>query len=397
MPLPGRTPQSIANLISDPAYSLPESGRYWQITAADGDVIASRSLFDTVLAIQPAPSDRIAFQNVTGPDGELRVAVQAIHLDSGGAWTVMVGQSLATLSDERSQLRQSLIAAFLLVSMLGIGNAMLQTSAILRPIANLRRDILNRWDSAEKLNPSAYPTEVAPLVSDISALLQRNHDMFDRTRQQGADLAHALKTPSAILRNELAMLASSGNQVGVAVEALDRIDSQILRSLARLRAVNAGAMAMPQTEVKRSVERLARLFRSLPDAELKTFEFRVDQNHKVAMDHHDLEEVIGNMLENAFRWCRKQVVLTSTMSKDVVVLRLEDDGPGIADLDRPEAMRPGGRLDQQPKGTGLGLAIAHDLVAAYGGTLELGKSATLGGLSVTIALPVRSPFTKNAG
>jgi signal transduction histidine kinase len=213
--------------------------------------------------------------------------------------------------------------------------------------------------------------------------------MFDRTRKQGADLAHALKTPSAILRNELERFKEGGCDTKAALDALDRIDAQILRSLARLRAVNAAAIALPQTHVRPSVERLARLFRSLPEGRDTEFDFTVAKGHQVAMDHHDLEEVIGNLLENAFRWRRKTVHLSTALAADIVTIRIEDDGPGIDAENREEALRAGGRLDERPKGTGLGLAIARDLVEAYGGRLDLGWSERLGGLCVSLALPAK--------
>ncbi len=387
----GPDAEAIGIFLSDPAYDLPESGRYWQING-DGGVLSSRSLFDTTLAAPANASDAPAFANALGPDGPIRIAAQTVSLESGGEWTVIVGKSLAALSEERIRLRQSLVAAFLLVGLLGLGNALLQTSAVLRPLATLRDEILRRWDGGEDLRPTDYPAEVVPLVSDINRLLQRNRDMFNRTREQGADLAHALKTPAAILRNELAALQAAGTDVRVAKEALDRIDSQILRSLARLRAVNAAAIALPQTQVRASVDRLARLFARLPEASQTEFRIDVGEGDQVAMDHHDLEEVIGNLLENAFRWRNRRVSLSTRRAGEALILTIEDDGPGIADDKRSEALRAGGRLDQQPSGTGLGLTIARDLVQAYGGTLTLDTSEKLGGLRVTLTLPTRAAF-----
>ncbi len=385
---------AMAALIADPAYDRPESGRYWQVSSAAGEVMTSRSMFDSVLSVPAGTTDRLGFSTVVGPDGELRLASQEVRLEDGSEWTVIVGESLAALAGERALIRNTLVATFLLVSLLGLGNAMLQTSAVLRPLTNLRKDILQRWDTDETLDPASYPAEVAPLVSDINALLLRNHDMFERTRRQGADLAHALKTPSAILRNELEGYRQIGCDTKAGAAALDRIDAQILRSLARLRAVNAAAVAFPQTEVRPSVERLARLFRSLPKGQEGTFDCAVASGHVVAMDHHDLEEVIGNLLENAFRWRRKTVRLSTSEVEDSLELRIEDDGPGIEEMHRDEALRAGGRLDERSKGTGLGLAIARDLVEAYGGTLGLGRSAALGGLCVTLVMPARGSLGK---
>lgn len=392
----GADADGMSALIADPAYGLPESGRYWQVSAPDGTLIGSRSLFDTVLPVPSETSETLGFFSAVGPDGDLRLASQQIQVDGGAPWTVVVAESLAGLAEERTQMRNTLIATFLLVSLLGLGNALLQTSAVLRPLTNLREDILRRWDTDETLDPEDYPDEVAPLVADINALLRRNHDMFDRTRRQGADLAHALKTPSAILRNELEQFQQKGCDTRPASDALDRIDAQILRSLARLRAVNAAAIALPQTDVLPSVERLLRLFRSLPESRDTQIDVSVAPEHHVAMDHHDLEEVLGNLLENAFRWRRSKVSVSTSETDGLLTLRIEDDGPGIDEQHRQEALRAGGRLDERSKGTGLGLAIAKDLVEAYGGTLDLGRSERLGGLCVSLALPARGRFGKPA-
>jgi signal transduction histidine kinase len=389
----GPNAEAMAGLISDPAYDLPDSGRYWQITGGGGEVIASRSQFDQVLLPPAPPSDQLQFASTTGPDGQIRMATQVIRLDSGGPWTVMVAETLASVAEERAEIRNTLVVTFLLVSLLGIGNALLQTSAVLRPLTTLRKEILSRWNSGESLDPKDYPDEVAPLVADINALLARNHDMFERTRRQGADLAHALKTPSAILRNELQSFGQQGAQTAAATEALDRIDAQILRSLARLRAVNAASVARPQTQLAVSVERLARLFRTLPDGRETEFEFRVDPQYQVAMDPADLEEVLGNLLENALKWRKRRVMLSTQAEDSTVALMIEDDGPGIDDRDRDEALRPGGRLDERKTGSGLGLSIAKDLVEAYGGSLDLGRSEPLGGLCVTIRIPTHGAFS----
>lgn len=114
------------------------------------------------------------------------------------------------------------------------------------------------------------------------------------------------------------------------------------------------------------------------------------------MDHQDLEEVIGNLLENAFRWRRGAVHLSTAEAGDTLTLRIEDDGPGIGEDHWAEALRAGGRLDERAGGTGLGLAIARDLVEAYGGKLDLGRSERLGGLCVSLTLPAKGSFGKQA-
>ncbi len=144
--------------------------------------------------------------------------------------------------------------------MIGLARVLVQTAAILRPLDRLRRDVAQRWEGDEVLVEAEYPEEVAPLVGDINTLLARNREIVARSRRQAADLAHALKTPSAILRNELVTLDEGGQDIGKALDALDRVDAQLARSLARLRTANTGETMQARTDLSHSVARFARLF-----------------------------------------------------------------------------------------------------------------------------------------
>lgn len=379
----------LESYLTDPLYQRPYSGRYWQVTGPDGTTIVSRSLFDTLL---PAPTDHAsdpAAWTVSGPDGPMRGIGGQVRLEDGALWSVSVAESLAALSSEREQIRRSLLTTFALIGALGIAATVIQTSVVLRPLNRLRQEVAHRWDKGEALEPADYPEEVAPLVADIRSLLDRNRDIVDRGRRQAADLAHALKTPAAILRNELDALARSGADVADAQAALHRVDAQIARSLARMRAASSGADGLVQTELLHSVNRMARLFRAGVNGAARQFDIDVPADLRSRMDQQDLEEILGNTLDNAFKWSRRAVHVSARGMPDGVVMWIEDDGPGIPEDSRREALRSGGRLDRAMPGTGLGLAIVSDLVAAYGGTLDLGKSDRLGGLSVRIRIPNR--------
>ncbi|WP_426037314.1 ATP-binding protein [Cypionkella sp. TWP1-2-1b2] len=384
----GLDADTIAAELTDPLYDRPYSGRYWQINALNGTIVTSRSLFDAVLTL-PAATSELQYADGVGPDGEVRLAWRQIKAEGDAPMVVAVASSLAELDQERWDIRRSLLTGFAIVGLLGLIIATLQTSAILRPLTTLQRDINQRWDSDEALDPSSYPKEVAPLVNDINILLKRNRDIIDRTRRQGADLAHALKTPSAILRNELHRFDQLGQTVNVAQDALDRIDAQITRSLTRVRAANLASVAPRGTNLRGSLERLTRAFATLFADNAHSLDVHVPLDLSVSMDAQDLEDVLGNILENGLKFCRTRVVVSAHRTEHFNFVRIEDDGPGIPEPDRVEALRPGGRLDTATRGTGLGLAIASDIVNAYGGTLTLGQSANLGGLQVDCHLPVR--------
>ena len=378
----------IAIELTDPLYDRPYSGRYWQINALDGTIVTSRSLFDAVLTL-PAATPELQYADGVGPDGEVRLAWRQITAEGDAPMVVAVARSLAELDQERWDVRRSLLTGFMVVGVFGLIIATLQTSAILRPLTTLQQDINGRWDSDKALDPARYPKEVAPLVNDINILLDRNRNIIDRTRRQGADLAHALKTPSAILRNELYRFDQAGQTVDVAQDALDRIDAQITRSLTRVRAANLAGTAQRGANLRGSLDRLAHAFATLFADNARILDVHVPPDLAVSMDAQDLEDVLGNILENGLKFCRTRVVVSAHRTEHMTLVRVEDDGPGIPEPDRDEALRPGGRLDTATRGTGLGLAIASDIVNAYGGTLTLGQSAALSGLQVDCNLPIK--------
>ncbi len=391
-------PGLLSELLFDPQYQTPFSGRYWQVTGADGTIYASPSLLDATLPGLAGTDARLVLGDVVSVDvEEVRIAQQLITLEDGSSWTVAVGESRAQLNAERRELRQSLVLAFALVALIGMASVLFQTATIVRPLDRLRRDVAHRWERDEELSEADYPEEVAPLVNDINTLLQRNREIIARSRRQAADLAHALKTPSAILRNELSVLAEGGHDMGKAQEALDRVDAQLGRSLARLRAANSGEATLAKTDLSHSIDRFGRMFGMMAGREGKDFAVQCEPGLMIRMDAQDIEEVLGNLLDNALKWCRSTMKLTAAKGADGIEVLIEDDGPGIPEAERQEAMKSGARLDTSKPGTGLGLAIAGDLLQAYGASLSLEDSPGLGGLAVRITLPVAGGRARKKG
>ena len=383
-------PSELERTLTDPAYGRTYSGSYWQVTAPNGTVYTSPSLFGTLLDPPRAAGPKLSAWTAPGPDGtEMRGMQQVITLADGSRWVVAVAQSLHDLRNERLQTRRSLLLAFGFIALFGLVGAFAQTAAMLRPLRRLQAEVAHRWDRGEGPDPADYPNEVAPLVSDINTLISRNHDIVARARRQSADLAHALKTPSAILRNELTLLADQGADVSRAEAALARIDSQLGRSLARMRAGNSLQEVAPPTDLSASIDRFGRLFAKLAEQRGKTLEIATAPGLGVRMDSQDIEEILGNLLDNALKWCRSTIRLSATAGPAATEIRIEDDGPGIPPEVRAEVLAEGRRLDTSKPGAGLGLAIASDIATAYGATLDLGVSERLGGLAVRVSIPPR--------
>ena len=383
----GGQPERIAEFLTDPAYDRVYSGSYWQVVGPEAVIVTSASLFDTILPIGEEMSTERTFWNDEGPKSNIRGIHQRIQLPDGSHWFATVAQTLDALRDQQQAIRQSLVSTLGLIGVLGVAAAVFLTSAIVRPLNRLREEVSHRWDSGQTLSPKDYPEEVEPLVNDINTLLERNHDIVDRARRQTADMAHALNTPSAILRNELNGLAQEGVNVERAQEALEKIDAQIKRSLARIRASNAASGLGQSVSLKKSVARMARLFDKMHGPEAKQIDYAGVEDVQLMMDIQDLEEILGNIIENAFKHADERIRISTERLGSSAVILIEDDGPGIAPEKRAEAMRSGGRLDTSVPGTGLGLAIAQDLVRAYGGLLALDVAQDLGGLKVSCTIP----------
>jgi signal transduction histidine kinase len=381
----------IETLLTDPAYGRAYSGRYWQIDG-ENQVATSPSMFDFQFGLPDSFPTEMHYWSGSGPQNPVRGVRERITLDDGSVWVVSVVESLEALNIERRALRRNVALAFGLVGLFMIFGAVTLTSVVVRPIRQLQQDIAHRWDEGRSLEVADYPSEVAPLVHDINALLQRNKEIIDSGRRQAADLAHALKTPSAVLRNEL---EHSTGDMSVPLEALDRIDAQIGRSLARIRAKNASKTVNLSTDVGEAATRLERLFRNIHRDESVDFSVRVEPSLTVPVDAQDLEEMLGNILENAFKWSRSTVRMSAEPMPDLAVITIEDDGPGIDDRQRETALAHGARLDTAVPGTGLGLAISQDLATAYGGEIQLGTSNDLNGLKVSILLPLRAAGMEN--
>jgi signal transduction histidine kinase len=312
---------------------------------------------------------------------------QVLTLDDGSEWIVDVADSLSTLAAEQASLGRSILVSFALVGALGVAGALLLTTAILQPLGRLRHDLGRRSQSGAELSPDDYPEEVAPLVAEINDLLSRNQSVVERARRQSSDLAHALKTPSAALRNELEHLAATGQDAASALDALARIDAQIGRSLARFRAESSRGTVRLSANVADARDRIVRLFRTMSVAQHLTFDIVPSPALFAAADQQDLEEIFGNLIENAAKWALGTIRISFVLDGNMLRISVEDDGPGIPEAERASVIGPGFRLDTAKPGTGLGLAIISDLVHAYRGEFVLDHADQLGGLRATVTLP----------
>jgi len=233
-----------------------------------------------------------------------------------------------------------------------------------------------------------YPTEIQPLVDDLNALLAHREQMVRRAVAKAGDLAHGLKTPLAVLTHEAERAESQGHtEVARAIcGQVERMRRQVDYHLAQARAAASGATPGARCMVAVSAEALTRTMLRLHDSRGLTIDVDVAADQAVRCQREDLDEMLGNLLDNACKWARSCVRIASTRTNGAIVLVVDDDGPGIAASLRDAVLQRGVRADEAAPGSGLGLAIVRDLAELYGGSIALDDSRD-GGVRARLQLP----------
>ncbi|MEN7529514.1 MULTISPECIES: HAMP domain-containing sensor histidine kinase [unclassified Cupriavidus] len=370
---------------AEPRFDLPYSGAYWQASAGN-QTLRSRSLWDVDIPTQVERPVGHGDADIRIGPREQSLLVKSRKLQLAGTDTPID----VTVALDRTELRHAKRSfrhlLWLSLGVLGVGilgAVWAQIRFGLAPLSRLRAAVAGLHAGSSSELVGTFPAEVQPLVDEINALLERNRQAVERSRRQAADLAHAVKTPLAILSNSAAALpepASHGVQ-----QQLDAMRQQVDRHLARARAAGAGGAARgTAVPVRPAVASLARALERL-HAE-RPVSVRIDGEAAFSGDRQDLVEMLGNLLDNAWQWARSEIRVTLDGDAGRMHIRIEDDGPGMPADAMRHAVQPFARLDEAAEGSGLGLAIVRDICTLYGGELALGKSS-LGGLAATLHLP----------
>jgi signal transduction histidine kinase len=302
------------------------------------------------------------------------------------------GQVRITAAAPRAIVDRPLRAAMapLLGSLLLLGLALgiatlVQLRVGLAPLKRMRTALAAVRGGRATAIPDDQPRELAPLATEINALLAENAAALANARGHVANLAHGLKTPLATLALSVRPLDPDGT-LGAQIA---RIDQAVRHHLGRARAATPGVASRVATPLAPVVEDLADALARIHAERGIAADIAIDPALAVAVDRQDLDELVGNLLDNAWRWATTRIVVSATRSADdrFAVLTIEDDGPGIPKATRAAALSAGQRLDERGDGHGFGLSIATELANLYGGTLML-DTASLGGLAVHVTLPV---------
>ncbi len=375
--------------LGDQRFLEPNSGLYWQISGKGHDDFPSRSLWDRSLKVRSDHFDDAPHVYDSDQfDGEpLRVMERSIILPgSDTRWWFVVAASREDLDAQIKRIRLILVWSFIV---LGLGlflMAGMQTWYGLGPLRRVRLAIQKMRTTGANRVTDPLPLEVQPLVVELNGLLEHTERQAEEARTHAGNLAHALKTPLTVVMN--AATAKAPDLADTVIREAAVMRRQVDHHLARARAVGRRAIGLSRATVWDSVEAVLRAVTRLYD--YARFDLDGNREAAVQIERQDLDEILGNLIENAAKYGGGSVFVTVDAVPDDATwceIWVEDDGAGIPEEERTRIFDRGARLDTGKPGTGLGLAIVRDVAEIYGGSVELGESEDLGGLMVRLRLP----------
>ncbi len=398
---PDEPPDHQFQSLGEPLFELPLSGWYWRIVRTDtgkNETRASRSLWDKKLPILEerdaaltAAGVRLGY--VDGPEGQnLRMVERPVDLGADGKFLVSVAGDASEIFDETRSFDYYLGGTFAALGIVLLLTTIFQVRFGLAPLKRISESIADiRSGRAERLE-GEFPVEIAPLARETNALIDANREIVERARTHVGNLAHAIKTPLSVIVNE----ATAHRVDPFASKVLEQADvmrDQVAHHLERARIAARVTIVGTVTEVAPAIEALRRTMEKIHRDRGIVIAVKSDPSAKFRGERQDLEEMAGNLVDNACKWAASQVFVEVAIDAPAAPgagprlrITVEDDGRGLSAAERAQASRRGQRLDESKPGSGLGLSIVVDLAALYGGSLSLGD-APIGGLRAELALP----------
>ncbi|MFH3480594.1 ATP-binding protein [Xanthobacter variabilis] len=386
--------------LSDPLFIFPNSGWYWQIAhkAEGGSAVkTSRSLRDARLP-RAAPASGADGTGAVrqgygpGPRGEtLRVVERELDFGADGSYVVSVAAVSTELDSDVAGFNMVLVGTLIVLGLAFLLVVLFQVRFGLKPLSRISQALSDvRSGEAERL-VGAYPVEIVPLVREVNALIDANREVVQRARTHVGNLAHALKTPLSVLLNEA---GTRGDPLAARVrDQVSVMRDQVAHHLERARMAARPSIVVGACDVAYTVTALARTMEKIHRAKGLAIDVRILDGVRFRGEQQDLEEMVGNLVDNACKWARSRVDLEVRLDAPRPAggapffrVVIDDDGPGLDPARRAEVGQRGRRLDESMPGSGLGLSIVHELALLYGGSLELG-SAPGGGLRTELVLP----------
>lgn len=386
-----------ARVVSLPAFAEPGSGWGWQVDGPRGEHRALGAEIDAERLAAPSRhhrrgSDRDENGDRPRPGDARAISGEAVHFRQLAVRTT-AGTVLVTASGPRrmalAPLGEAMIPLFGSLALLGTGLALATTIQLrfgLRPLRALQASLGEVRAGRLRHVPIDQPDELAALAHELNALIDQNEAGLEHARRHVANLAHGLKTPLAALSLKL---ADDGTDPDGGRRALvARIDRHVRHHLGRARAAGGGA-TRSRTVLAAAMADLRHVLERVHAGRPITASFDVSPDLAVAIDPQDLDEIVGNLLDNAWRHAWSSILVVAYRAAAMIELTIDDDGPGVPDAALADALLPGRRLDESGDGHGFGLSIAREIVELNGGSLTLCRSPALAGLRVRLLLPAR--------
>lgn len=396
--------------LADTRFKLPLQGWYWQITPVGGEPgegLVSESLLEERLTPPEDLASRrdranIARFYLTDSTGTRLRAIEQTYSLFGGSklYSFLVTGNFDELRAEIAAFNNTLVVVLALLGVGLLGALTVQVRYGLRPLRALQSELADIREGLKERLAGDYPEEVSPIATELNLLIQSNSEIVERARTQVGNLAHALKTPLSVLANEAGL--RPGDLASKVAEQTAIMGDQVSLYLDRARRAARAQTLGSATIVKDVVEAIARTLMRIHMERHIEIEVDCPPGLRFRGERQDLEEMMGNLLDNASKWARRRIVVTASQPKidpadGRVWLEIEvgDDGPGLPPEQRLAALKRGHRIDETKPGSGLGLSIVAETAAMYNGRITLDQ-ARLGGLLAVLRLPALPDVTQNS-
>jgi signal transduction histidine kinase len=383
--------------LGEPVFGIPLSGWYWQIKKLDGAVrpeFVSDSLLDQQLKLPsqsgvPADASLTRRAYLPGPEQQrLRVVEREIRPagPQSTPYSYAVAGDAGEIDRDLSEFTTLLIAALAALGLGLVAATFFQVRFGLSPLRAIRQDLAAIRSGAVERLEGELPYEIRPLQQELNALIDSNREIVDRARTHVGNLAHALKTPLSVIRNEAR--AQEGPLAAKVVEQAEIMRTQITHHLDRARVAARSSVIGDVTDVEGALRALKRTLDRIYEERGLDIEVTGGNGLKFQGEKQDFEEMVGNLLDNACKWATSQVTVEAKRREGTArfTVVVDDDGPGLTEAQLARVVKRGQRLDETKPGSGLGLSIVADLAHLYKGRLDLERSPD-GGLRATLELP----------
>lgn len=372
---------------TDPRFYRPNSGWYWEVLSADNLLQKSVSLGDHRLDLSNLTLDEShGVQSVLGP-GDQKLRAHVVHVSyphDTGSLTVVATVPELQITEDVYDFAAQVMMSFLVLGIGLVVAVVVQVTVALKPLKAIKSGISDIRAGKTKRLPSNFPSDVQPLVDEMNFLLDHNETLLKRARNQLGDLAHAIKNPLSVIRNEARGM--SGKQGQLILDQSHVMANSMDHYLSRARIYGKQDALGYRTSVRPILDDLSYAVEHIHKGRGIKLQMSCQEDRFFRGEAQDLEEMVGNLIDNAFKWANREVQVRCESNQKRLSIIIEDDGPGIAEEDLDDVIRRGRKLVDSVPGHGHGLGIVTDIAELYGGSLTLSRSE-LGGLKTELDLP----------